>query len=86
MLPYSLTAALPPVLGHHPIPQFIFIFFHILSLQTDVVCLAGYVCCRQENSQSIGENQVTDIVELSHQLAGEDTVRITRQPVQVTHS
>ena len=48
------------------------------------MCLAGYVCCLQEKHQSISSDQVTNILDLSYQLAGEDTVRITRQPVQVT--
>ena len=34
----------------------------------------------------MGSDQVSDILSLSQQLAGEDTVRITRQPVQVTWS
>ena len=62
-----------------------FVSFNLIpSLQTDGVCLAGYVCCHQEKHQSISSDQVTDILELSQQLAGEDTVRNTRQPVQVT--
>ena len=50
------------------------------------MCLAGYVCCRQEGPQSLGSDQVSDLLSLSQQLAGGDTVRLTRQPVQVTPS